>query len=149
MQLTTPPTTYSIRGYGALRSQPAGLRRVGGLGRGLPRLSGVDPLARWLRLSLVWSQPGLAVGEGLVSVWALSQARVGDLRNPVPRHALSAAGVVPGHLVCDWREARGQRAGAATGAGAGQLSYRLGLAASAAAGDGAPRPGEAERHGAG
>ena len=75
--------------------------------------------------------------------WRLSG--FGDGGHDFPGHAPAAAHLVSDHVVGDQPEKRGERTGTAKHLGSGKLPYRLGVAAQAAARDGAARPRTAQR----
>src|SRR5271157_5388990 len=67
-------------------------------------------------------------------------------RHVVSGHPQTAPLMVSGDVVCGEPEKRRQRAGAAKGAGPGQLSHRMGMVAQAAPRYGSSRPQQAIRH---
>jgi len=73
--------------------------------------------ALWIGKSLAGARP-----VGVFGVWVPD---VGNCRNDIPGHANSFAGVVPGYVVGDDSEERGQCIGAATGAGAERVSNSM------------------------
>lgn len=67
--------------------------------------------------------------------------RASDSGNGLPSHAVAPAGVVPGDLVGDEPEERGERLGTPTHPGVESLRDGMGNPAQAAASDGPPRSG--------
>ena len=82
---------------------------------------------------------------GPAAVWAMRLSGFGDGGHDFPGHAPAAAHLVSDHVVGDQPEKRGERTGTAKHLGSGKLPYRLGVAAQAAARDGAARPRTAQR----
>ena len=75
----------------------------------------------------------LADGAGSVAMQPVSASNIGDDGDDLRGHSKAIAPLVPGDVVRDQPEARGQCARPATHSWPGQLSDRLGLAAQVAA----------------
>jgi hypothetical protein len=115
----------------------------------MPGLPVPTALARGISLSEVRHRSLLAGAFGVDAVPAMRPSDVGHGRDDLSRHAQTAGGLVPGHVLADESKERRQRAWAAGGLGTGQLQDGLDMAAQIAASDGAAWPGPPERTGAG
>ena len=93
----------------------------------------------------LWRAESSAQPAGPAAVWAMRLSGFGDGGHDFPGHAPAAAHLVSDHVVGDQPEKRGERTGTAKHLGSGKLPYRLGVAAQAAARDGAARPRTAQR----
>ena len=93
-------------------------------------------------MSPLWRAESSAQPAGPAAVWAMRLSGFGDGGHDFPGHAPAAAHLVSDHVVGDQPEKRGERTGTAKHLGSGKLPYRLGVAAQAAARDGAARPRE-------
>ena len=147
IHLTQPYSTCSVDGRGKL---PANAVGVGGTvldRRGMP---GVPVcLAMALRVclpSLRWAA-GLAHAPWLVGLPDLSLPGFGYCRDDLSGLSAVSDALVPGHLVCDQPEERGQCLGGSTGSGAGQLPDGMGMVAQTAASDGSAGSGSPQRDG--
>ena len=115
----------------------------------MPGLLGVVTLAGRLPLPAMQPRQGMARTGRVLAMRDVRAADVRDGGHAVASIQAAVAVVVPGDVVGDKPETRGQRAGLAAGAGVGELPHGMDLAAQAAAGHGTPRPGPAERAGGG
>ena len=83
--------------------------------------------------------------RGLLRCGTVRLSGFGDGRHDFPGHASAAAHLVSGDVVGDEPEKRGECSGTAKHFGSGKLPHRLGVAAQAAARDGAAWPRTAQR----
>ena len=111
----------------------------------MSRVSDATALATGFCVSPLWRAESSAQPAGPAAVWAMRLSGFGDGGHDFPGHAPAAAHLVSDHVVGDQPEKRGERAGTAKHLGSGKLPYRLGVAAQAAARDGAARPRTAQR----
>ena len=111
----------------------------------MSRVSDATALATGFCVSPLWRAESSAQPAGPAAVWAMRLSGFGDGGHDFPGHAPAAAHLVSDHVVGDQPEKRGERTGTAKHLGSGKLPYRLGVAAQAAARDGAARPRTAQR----
>ena len=149
IHLTQVTPTSSVSERGGLPSNARGVRGPLRHRRSLSGLSREAALADGVYLSTLRAHPRLARAHGVVAVRELRSPNFGHGGHHLRRHARPPDDVVPGDVVRDQSEDRDQRPELAAGLGPAELSDRLGVAAHAAPGHGAPRAGSARRAGRG
>ena len=113
----------------------------------MPGIPVPTSMARRLSLPALRLRSLLAGTVGAHAVPRVWSSDIGDGRDDFPRHAQTAGGLVPGHVLVGEPEERGQRPGVAESVGVGQLQNGVDVAAQVSESDGAARPGSAERAG--
>ena len=145
IHLTQVTPTSSVSERGGLPSNARGVRGPIRHRRSLSGLSREAALADGVYLSTLRAHPRLARAHGVVAVREPRSPNFGHGGHHLRRHARPPDDVVPGDVVRDQSEDRDQRPELAAGLGPAELSDRLGVAAHAAPGHGAPRAGSARR----
>ena len=141
IHLTQVTPTCSVRPRVGFPQESGRVRRPIRVGGGVLGLPGSAALARRIPLSDLRPPEGVASAPPAVRVCRLWPPDVRHGWDDLPGHPQPAHRLVSGDVGRHQSEDRDERADAAAGAGLGQLPNGLDLAAQAATGDGAARPG--------
>ncbi len=145
IHLTQVTPTCSVRPRVGFPQESGRVRRPIRVGGGVLGLPGSAALARRIPLSDLRPPEGVASAPPAVRVCRLWPPDVRHGWDDLPGHPQPAHRLVSGDVGRHQSEDRDERADAAAGAGLGQLPNGLDLAAQAATGDGAAKPGPARR----
>jgi cell division protein FtsW len=147
MHLTPVTPRCSVPGCGGLPSDTRGIRATLRHGGSLPHLPGPTPLARGRGVPSMPKSDRVGGSAPSVGVRGLQLRGVRHGWDHLSGHAPALDALVPGYLVGDQSEDRGERPGLAAGPGTGELPDGVDVAAQTPAGHGPPRSGSP--HGAG